>query len=320
MAYEVLAHCASLEHADVRTSNPEYNRTNVESWHASSIKHYAPRVFGLRIPTALGRLLNVPDVKIFMCAQGLKAHKLEFNTFVQGKVKEKGDASINFLRKSGMEDMASKLSVFKEAFLQVNGLSVKTLDEWNKWVDDLKIFPKSWQDNLEYEKFLAMFGMPQEQIAEWCKQFPDDKGIMTSTAHIHLRWFTKALTAFGFPMSLADVAAVVLAMVNWPAERKASEDDLVKAIDTLTQQCVEKKFDGLWVPDIHCLDGELDDRISLGLIGYVRFHSGLQPVKSMWQFPQEMEGFANVFHWNNSYIFVDPKAKNAPALTSQWIN
>lgn len=169
------------------------------------------------------------------------------------------------------------------------------------------------------EKFLAMLGMPEEKIIKWCAknivEDPKKPDMMTSLD----RWHIKALTSFGFATSLADIAAVIVAMSNWPKEQSIAEDQLVLMIDEFAKRVEAKNFDGVWIPDIHGLDGEKDDRMALGVIQYARFCMGLPPAKSIWQFPPQLRDYAVSFAWSGHTAFVDDKANNAQSLISQLL-
>jgi alkanesulfonate monooxygenase SsuD/methylene tetrahydromethanopterin reductase-like flavin-dependent oxidoreductase (luciferase family) len=110
-----------------------------------------------------------------------------------------------------------------------------------------------------------------------------------------------------------------MAMMNWLKKTPPTEDQLVQLIDEFAKRLETKSFDGMWIPDVHGLDGEKDDRLALGLIQYVRFGMKLPPVKTIWQLPPQFEDFATSFAWLGHLVFVDAQSSNAQALVKQLL-
>lgn len=243
----------------------------------------------------------------------------EFNTFVQTKLAQKGEATLKLLLQYGQFGAASQLEVFLRKFLEVDGSKISSVEEWGRWVDNTHAFDHNWRDNLEYPAFLRMLGLPEPLVQEWCeKKMVEGEPKPTSLAHVHLRWFTKACVGFGLPASLADVVAAVMALMGWPLDRQPTESEVVALLDAFTARCEARNWDDLWVPDWQLLDGELDDLVAWGLFNFVRYQTKGEPLQTLWQFPPQLEKMAREVAWSGCHVFVDPDAHNASALLLQW--
>lgn len=301
---------------DLRTSNPEYNRTSDPAPQQHTLTHYAPRVFGPRIADALMRLLALPDLRVFLASQNLKVYQMELDAMVLTKLRLTGHETLRLFREQGLDHVADRLDQFTRALLSVNPHTIPDTQAWRQWVDGLGLFPSSWPQNLEFDKFLALLGLSPEQADVWTRVPAGG----TSLCHRFLRWHIKAFTAFGFATSLADVVAAIMAILNCEATFQPTEDQLVDLVQTLGERLRSRQWQGLWTPEIHGLDGEKDDRMALGLFQYLRYQQGLAPVQILWQFPPEFEAYARAWQWSsNQKVVIDPGAKNALVLGQQLL-
>jgi hypothetical protein len=315
-AWDVLTKTYPDEKFDLYVSNPPFNRNEITHlWTSNCFHVYDVGSFGLKIPYKLNHLYRIIGTSFFE-EQGVSFPQATLDLFVQEKLKIKKEKAFQEITKKGMHKMCEYLENMTNQYLSLTEKS--TLDEWFDWLVDHS--PKDFCDNLEYEKFMGMFGVDKNTIRELCAPSIMDDGKMVSWAHMYLRWFIKAIVSS--KGSGADIVNVIYAIMD-ADNRNCSEENTLAIIQRLIMIFSfgdSYDLNKLVTFDIHVSDEEVDDRISRVIINYVRHLKGMSNVKVIMQLPSCIEPeFEKVKERFGKYdkVFFDKDSRNYKALKTQ---
>jgi len=331
------SHLPNFARLCVKASAPEINVRNAgdTGWPTvvkSEDSYNASVVPGVLITAAMMKLFSVPAVvkQMKRVFPEDATPKLTFQFLFQDKLREdkakpnggKLGKGLALLRENGENKTADAIESFRDKYLELDGSTIKTTEDWMNYMKNVCGFPDGWERNLHYNTVLTYcFGCDPEVSAK-VRQTPVQDGNETSKIeHYSFRWIFKAMCSIDLNGCKTDVVNGVMAVLRWPTVKldgsRHGEEDCAAALNTMTNLLANgSSYDDLWIPDVHMHDAEVDDRKLTAIFNTIR----LCPCTQIVQLPSPKEcpgefsdliGYFNKQNNNCCIVYPDPLSENA---------
>lgn len=338
-SFDYLTSFQTMYPLDVKTSAPEINVRNAGETKWSEVvkpedSYNASVVPGVLITAAMMKLFSVPAVVEQMTHVFPQdaTPKLTFQTLFQDKLREdkakpnggKLGKGLTLLRENGEGKTADAMEAFRDKYLELDGSTIKTSEDWMNYMKNVCGFPDGWERNLHYNVVLTYcFGCDPDVSAK-VRQTPiQDGNDASKIEHYSFRWLFKAMASIDMNGCKTDVVNGAMALLRWPNRKldgsRHGEEDCAAALNTVADLLINGwENEDLWIPDVHMHDAEVDDRKLTAIFNTFRKHQCCEIVQlpQPKENPEEFRDLVYYFGGNETRecscrVYLDPLSENA---------